>query len=466
MNDNIFREYDIRGIAGKEIDGETFEFIGKGLGTFVRDVFNGDKVIVARDCRLTSKEYAGRVIDGLRWTGCNVIDIGMAPTPVLYFAIFKYLPNGKDIGAVITASHNPKEFNGIKMRSTNQFIFGKRIQQIKEMIKNKSFVKAENFGLHSKRDVIDAYVEDILGRVSLKRKLKVVVDTGNGTTGPIIKRILDRMDCDVTYLFIEPDGNFPNHLADPTVPKYTVEIRKKVVELKADIGLALDGDGDRIGVIDDKGELINADILLAILARDYLKRHPGEPVAYDVKCSISLIEEIKKNGGKPVISATGYPLVQQKMWEVGANLGGEMSGHIYIKDNYYGFDDGILSGLRLLEILSKTKEKFSDIVATIPKYISTEEIRLEFKDECKNKDDEKFRIMKELRPYFEKQDGELIDIDGYRLNYDYGWGLVRASNTQPILVVRFEAKTQKQLDYIKNIFRKKLSEYKAVKIDF
>ena len=461
MNENIFREYDIRGVAGKEIDGDTFELIGKGLGTFVRDVFYGDKIIVGHDCRLTSKEYSERVIDGLRWTGCNVIDIGLVPTPVLYFAIFKYLPNGKDIGAVITASHNPKDFNGIKMRSTDKFIFGGRIQQVMRIIKDGSFVQSGNIGLHSKRDITEAYVEDILSRISLGRKLKIVVDTGNGTTGPVIKRILDKLNCDVTYLFIEPDGNFPNHLADPTVPEYTVEIRKKVVELKADIGLALDGDGDRIGVIDDKGNLISADILLAILARDLLKRRPGEPIAYDVKCSMSLIEEIAKCGGKPVISKTGYPLVQQRMWEVGANLGGEMSGHIYIKDNYYGFDDGIFSGLKLLEILSKTNMKFSDILATIPTYISTPEIRLD----CAN-DEEKFRIVKELRPYFEAQEGELIDIDGYRLNYDYGWGLVRASNTQPILVVRFEAKTQKQLDHIKDIFRKKLSEYKTVKINF
>ena len=461
MNENIFREYDIRGVAGKELDGDTFELIGKGLGTFVQDRFDGDKVVIGRDCRLTSEEYAGRVIDGLRSTGCNVIDIGMVPTPVLYFAIFKYLPNGKDVGVVVTASHNPKEFNGIKMRSTNQFIFGERIQQIKDIIKNNAFMRADNFGLHSKLDITQDYVEDIFGRISLDKKMKVVVDTGNGTAGPIVKRILDRMDCDATYLFNEPDGNFPNHLADPTVPEYTVEIRKKVVELGADIGLALDGDGDRIGVIDDKGNLISADILLAILARGVLERKPGEPVVYDVKCSMSLIEEIEKCGGKPVIARTGYPLVQQKMWEVGACLGGEMSGHIYMADDFYGFDDGIYSGLKLLEILSKTNGKFSDIISTIPTYIATPEIRLDCPD-----DEIKFKIIKEIRPYFESQDGELIDIDGYRINYEDGWGLVRASNTQPILVVRFEAKTEERLEQIKDIFRKKLSEYPSVKIDF
>ena len=461
MNENIFREYDIRGVTGKDLDGDTFELIGKALGTVVRDKFGGDKIIVGRDCRLTSDDYAERAIDGIRSTGCNVIDLGMVPTPVLYFAIFKYLPNGRDVGAVITASHNPKGFNGIKMRSTDRFIFGDRIQEVKDIIRNGAFLKANNIGLHSRRDITEDYVEDILGRVSLGRRMKVVVDTGNGTTGPIMKRIFEQMDCEVTYLFNEPDGNFPNHLPDPTVPKYTTEIRRKVPEVGADMGLALDGDGDRIGVIDDKGNLISADILLAILAREMLRCRPGEPVVYDVKCSMSLIEEIKKCGGRPVISRTGYPLVQQKMWEVGAQLGGEMSGHIYIKDNFYGFDDGIYSGLRLLEILSRTEGTFSDILSTIPLYPGTPEIRLDCPD-----DEIKFKIIKELRPYFESLDGELIDIDGYRVNYEDGWGLVRASNTQSILVVRFEARTEERLEEIKQIFRKKLKEYPAVKTDF
>jgi len=462
MNENIFRQYDIRGVVDEDLDGDTFELIGKGLGTLVRDEFSGDKIIIGRDCRPTSEEFAGRVIDGLRSTGCNVIDLGMVPSPVVYYAIFKYLPDGKDAGAVITASHNPKEFNGIKMRSTDKFIFGERIQRIKKTIKENAFIKAGNIGLHSERDIVPDYVEEIVSRISLNRRMKIVVDTGNGTAGPIIKQILDRMDCDVTYLFNEPDGTFPNHLPDPTVPEFTVEIRKKVVEIGADIGLALDGDGDRIGFVDDKGNLIGADIILAILARDLLERNPGEPVVYDVKCSMALIEEIEKRGGKPIICETGYPFVQRRMWNVGAKLGGEMSGHIYIGDNYYGYDDGIYSGLKVLEILSRTKGTFSDLLSTIPTYVSTPEIRLDCSD-----DEAKFKIIEDLGPYFEQQkDAKLESIDGYRLNYSDGWGLVRASNTQPILVVRFEAKTSERLEEIKDIFRKKLSEYPSVKVDF
>ncbi len=444
INPSIFREYDIRGIADTDLNDENAELLGLGLGTYYR-VNKQNTVIIGGDVRISTPRIMAIFIKCLRDAGCNVIDIGTVPTPVLYFSLFHYnIPNG----IIVTASHNPKDFNGCKVCAKKTAIYGEEIQQIKKIIEKREFSKGK--GGYEKKDVVPFYIDYLVSGVNIKRELKIVIDTGNGTCGPIMEKILQRLGVKFDILFKEPDGNFPNHLPDPTVEKYIKDLIERVKSERFDAGIGLDGDGDRIGVIDENGNIIWGDVLLAIFAEKIIKNKPGAKIIFEVKCSKGLIERIEKLGGKPIMYRTGHSLIKAKMKQENAPLAGEMSGHIFFADRYFGYDDAIYASLRLLEILSEGK-KLSELAGRVPKYFSTPEIRVD------TTDDKKFLIVEKLKSEF-KSKYKIIDIDGIRVDFGDGWGLVRASNTQPVLVLRFEAKTEKRLEEIKNLFFTKLED--------
>ncbi len=452
MNSNIFRAYDIRGIADQDLTDDVVELIGRAYGTTIRR--KGGKVVaVGRDVRLSSERIQNALMTGVRSTGVDVYNVGTVPTPLVYFSIVHLETDGS---VMVTGSHNPIEFNGLKLNDGPLSLFGEQIQDLLRLIQKNDFETGKGFELV--QQVVPAYKAMLKERIHIDKPFKIVVDAGNGTAGPIAPEMFEAMGCRVTRLFCEPDGTFPNHLPDPTVLKYIADLRAKVLEEEADLGLGYDGDSDRVGVVDEKGRVVFADQLLALLARDVLSRNPGESILFDVKCSQLLPEEIEKAGGKPVMWKTGHSLIKKKMKEVGAPLAGEMSGHIFFKDGYFGYDDGIYVSFRLAQLLSQQDQPLSALVDALPQYVSTPEIRVDCPD------DEKFRVVEALTETFRKE-YEVIDIDGARVLFGDGWGLVRPSNTQPILVLRFEAKTDQRLAEIREIFRQKLSAFPSVKID-
>lgn len=448
---NIFREYDIRGIADVDLVDDNVTLLGKGIGAFL--VRGGAKtLVIGRDVRLSSERIRNALVKGLLATGVHVIDIGVTLTPAQYFAILHLNADG---GVMITGSHNPIEYNGLKIsKRTVVPVYGEQIQEIRQIIERQDFAKGS--GEATQKDVMQDYVHAVQSRLQFEKKLKIVVDAGNGTAGLIVPKIWQEMGCEVICLYCEPDGRFPNHLPDPTVPKYVVDLQKKVLEVGADVGIGYDGDSDRVGVIDDKGRIIFADRLMAILSREVLARNQNAEIVFDVKCSQALPEEIAKHGGRPVMWKTGHSLLKAKMKELGAPLAGEMSGHIFYSDGYLGFDDGIYVSGRLMQMMSKSKKKLSEIADEIPHFEATPEIRVEATDE------DKFKVVADLANYF-KSKYETIDIDGARVLFGDGWGLVRASNTQPVLVLRFEAKTKDRLKEIIEIFKTQLRNYPSVK---
>jgi phosphomannomutase/phosphoglucomutase len=450
LKSTIFREYDIRGIADEDLADDNVLRLGKGIGTFLKR--QGSKTVaVGRDVRLSSGRIRNALAKGLTSTGLNVVDVGTTLTPALYYAIVHY---GIDGGIMITGSHNPIEYNGLKISKKSVApVFGVQIQEIRRLIEAADFDIGQ--GRLEEKDIKDDYIAMIKSKIQLDRKLKIVVDAGNGTGGLIAPQLWHDLGCDVTQLYCEPDGRFPNHLPDPTVPKYVVDLQKRVLEVGADIGLGYDGDSDRVGVIDEKGRMIFADRLLAVLSAEVLQRRPGSEIVFDVKCSQALEEEIIKHGGKPLMWKTGHSLLKAKMKETGAPLAGEMSGHIFYADDYYGYDDAVYVSGRLLRILARGHRKLSEIMDEIPSYESTPEIRLTATDE------DKFNIVTELVRHFRK-DYEIIDIDGARVKFGDGWGLVRASNTQPVLVLRFEARSKQRLREIVEVFKSALRKYPTV----
>lgn len=452
MNFNIFRAYDIRGIADTDLNDTTVESIGKAYGTYMAR--NGHKrVSVGRDVRLTSGRIRDALIRGIISTGVDVVDVGVVPTPLVYFSIVHLETDGS---VMITGSHNPIEYNGLKMNEGLLSLYGDQILHLRSLIENEDFVTGN--GSVSEAEVVSAYQDVLRDRISIDRPFKIVIDAGNGTAGPIAPDIYEEMGCEVIRLFCEPDGNFPNHLPDPTVMKYTKDMREKVVSEKADIGLGYDGDSDRVGVIDEKGRVVFADQLLAILSREVLERHPGEVIPFDVKCSQLVPEVIEKAGGKPLMWMTGHSLIKKKMKEENAPLAGEMSGHIFFKDGFFGFDDGIFVSFRLVQLLSRQDKPLSELVDELPQFVSTPEIRITCPDE------DKFEVVKKLTAEFKKE-YDVIDIDGARVQFGDGWGLVRVSNTQPILVLRFEAKSEERLQEILSLFKEKLAAYPTVAVD-
>jgi len=447
INPAIFREYDIRGLADSDLSDDNAYLCGKGFGTYYK-LQNENTVVIAQDVRLSSPRIATAIQKGLNDSGCNVIDVGIVPTPVFYFSLFHYNIGS---GIMITASHNPKEFNGFKITLDKSTIYGEEIQKVRKIIEKGKFSKGK--GAVQQKDVIPAYIKRVIDRVRIKKGHKIAIDTGNGTCGPIVDQIMAKIGAHAQIFYKEPDGNFPNHLPDPTVVKHITKLIDTVKNGDFDCGIGFDGDGDRIGVLDENGDVIWGDVLLAIYAEDVLKKSPGAKIIFEVKCSKGLVERIKGLGGEPLMYKTGHSLIKAKMKAEHSPLAGEMSGHIFFADRYFGYDDAIYAALRLLEILSNG-EKLSKLAHKVPKYFSTPEIRLDTTDE------KKFEIVEELKSFFKKS-YKVIDIDGVRVDFPDGWGLIRPSNTQPVLVLRFEAKTEQRLEEIRKLFFDKLKEYMA-----
>jgi phosphomannomutase/phosphoglucomutase len=445
MNPGMFREYDIRGIVDKDMTEDDVVLIGKGVGTFLLQ-HGRKKLTVGRDCRLTSDLYAKNVIEGLRATGCDVIDIGVCPTPVLYFSIQHLRQEG---GVMVTASHNPPEYNGFKLCMNSDSIHGKDIQKILAIINDGSFSQGE--GSLSTADIVTPYRTFVENNITLARPLKVGVDAGNGTAGVVAVPIMKQLNCEVHDLYCDMDGRFPNHEADPTVLKNMKDLITLVKDKELDIGIGYDGDGDRIGVVDEKGKIVFGDKLMIIFSREILSRKPGATIISEVKCSKTMYDDIEKHGGRAIMWKTGHSLIKQKMKEEKAELAGEMSGHMFFGDRYFGFDDAVYASCRLLEILSNTGKKISELLADVPETYTTPEIRVECSDDIK------FSVVQKVTEYFRERHN-VIDIDGVRVLFDDGWGLVRASNTQPALVLRFEALSEERLGEIRNLVESTLAK--------
>jgi phosphomannomutase/phosphoglucomutase len=447
---HIFREYDIRGIAEKDLDASTYEVVGKAMCAYLRGKKKHNCVVVGRDGRHTSKAYANAIIDGIASCGVNVIDIGEVPTPLVYFGLFTLPVDG---GVMITASHNPKEYNGMKVAIGQSTLHGKEIQKLMQIAQAGKFPEAKGPVTITRMDLVPKYLNRITSGIKMKRKLKVVLDGGNGVGGPVGLELYKRLGCEVIPLYCDVDGDFPNHHPDPTVPANLKTLIATVKRTKADLGIAYDGDVDRIGAVDNKGNVIFGDKLLILFARDVLKEKPGATIIGEVKSSRTLYEDIAKHGGKPIMWKTGHSLIKAAMKLHKAQLAGEMSGHMFFKHRWYGFDDAIYSGARLLEFLSKGRKTLNEHLSNVPETFVTEEIRIET-DESR-----KFAIVAEATRYFKKELGlNVNDIDGARIEFEDGWGLLRASNTSPVLVMRCEADSKKRLNEIRKLIETKVKE--------
>jgi phosphomannomutase/phosphoglucomutase len=443
MNPNVFREYDVRGVVNKDLNEEFVFELGRAIGTYALQ--NDVKTMtIGRDCRLSSDSYHSFLINGLNSCGIDTIDIGLCATPMLYFSIRNLNIDG---GVMVTGSHNPPEFNGFKICIGNDTIYGENIQQLRKIMESGKY--ATGLGSNQSRDVSVDYENYLFENVKINKKLKIIVDGGNGVGGHFALPLLQRFGCDVTGIYCEPDGRFPHHFPDPTVEENLKELIKQVTERKFDLGIAFDGDADRIGVINDKGEIIWGDKLLLLFARYILKEKPNSTIIGEVKCSQVLYDDIKKHSGRPVMWKAGHSLIKAKMKEEKAVLGGEMSGHIFFADRYFGYDDAIYAAIRLLEILSQTGEKLSSLLADVPQTFATPEIRIDCPD------DKKAAVVHKIKKHFQDTPG-IIDIDGVRIPFEGGWALVRSSNTQPVIVLRFEASSAKNLQSIRNQVEKLL----------
>ncbi len=449
MKPSIFREYDIRGVVGEDLDSETVYRVARGFSAYswARGVRS---VSLGRDVRLSSDEFRDSMAAGLVDSGLHVIDVGIVPTPLLYFSIQEL---GLDGGVMITGSHNPPEYNGFKLCVGQSAIYGEMIQELRPIIEKSAFVTGK--GDLSEKDIIGPYIKRIGEIISIEGNVTAVVDCGNGTAGAVAPSLFGELGIQVIPLFEEADGTFPNHFPDPTVPENLEPLIAKVKETGADVGVAYDGDSDRIGVVDEKGAVIFGDYLLILFARELLRRKPGATVISEVKASQNLFDDIRKRGGNPIMYRTGHSLIKKKMKEVDAELAGEMSGHIFFKDRYFGYDDAIYASLRLFEIIGKEDLPLSSLLSDLPVLVSTPEIRLECPDEIK------FKVVEDVKVSLEKVADEVVDIDGARALFDGGWGLVRASNTQPVLVLRFEGRDGKTLKGIRGRVEKCVRESMA-----
>src|SRR5579872_5276427 len=447
LKPTIFREYDIRGVADSELLSADVEHLGRGLGTYIRRQA-GPSVSLGRDCRLSSTRLRDALLKGLLATGCNVVDIGVVPTPLLYYS--KQHLNAE--GAImITGSHNPPEYNGFKSMAGAETLHGETIQEVRKLIERRDFENGS--GSVKEMDVVTPYVDEIASQFHFDRRVKLVADAGNGTAGPVIHRIFKKLNIDATELFFEMDGTFPNHHPDPTVPSNLKHLVDAVDEKKAELGIAFDGDADRIGAVDENGNVIYGDMLLLIYGREILTRKPHSTFIAEVKCSQVLYDELAKAGGNPIMYRTGHSLIKAKMKQEHAELAGEMSGHMFFADRYYGYDDALYAACRLIEIVSKSGKPLSAQLADIPKMVSTPEIRVDTPDEVK------FDVVARVAEHF-KSRYDTIDIDGVRVNFPHGWGLVRASKTQPVLVMRFEAESESLLKQYQNEMEQVVEEAK------
>jgi phosphomannomutase/phosphoglucomutase len=433
LKPTIFREYDIRGVADAEFPDDDAALLGQAFGTYLAR-HAGNTVCLARDTRLSSPRLRDALMRGLKASGCRVTDIGIVPTPLLYYSVVHLHAAG---GIMITGSHNPPEFNGFKIVCGASTIYGESIQEIRRMIETGSLAAGQ--GSESTADMVTPYVDEVAAQFRFPRRVRVVVDAGNGCGGPAMHRILERLNVEAIEMFFDMDGRFPNHHPDPTIPENLEALAAKVRETGAGLGIAFDGDADRIGAIDDQGTTIYGDQLMILYGREILKRQPGATFIGEVKCSQVMYDDLASRGGHPIMWKTGHSLIKAKMKEAGAALAGEMSGHMFFADRYYGYDDALYAACRLIEIVADAGRPLSSLLADLPRTIATPEIRFDCPDEIK------FEVVRiaaaELRARH-----QTVDVDGVRVLFAAGWGLVRASNTQPVLVMRFEAATAEQLD--------------------
>ena len=444
INDGIFREYDIRGIAERDLDENVVYQLGLAIGSEAAAHDQRD-VVVGYDGRLTSTALADALIRGLTDSGRDVINIGLVPTPLLYFATHELKTN---TGVMVTGSHNPPDYNGLKIVINGETLFGERIQQLKQRIQTQNFTRGQ--GSVSEQDVADAYVNTIIGDVAVAQPLKVVIDCGNGAGGELAPRVIAELGCEVIPLFCDIDGNFPNHHPDPSIASNLDDLVDAVRREDADIGIALDGDADRIGIVSKRGNIIHADRLLMLFAQDVVSRNPGADVIFDVKCTRHLNSLVSSYGGRPILWKSGHSNIKSKMQETGALLGGELSGHIFFKERWFGFDDGIYAAARLIEILSTTDPDIENLLAQFPTSVSTPELHVAVSEE------RKFALMQKLTRALSFPDAKITQLDGVRADFPDGWGLVRASNTTPVLTLRFEAETTQALQRIEQQFKQQM----------
>jgi phosphomannomutase/phosphoglucomutase len=449
INPEIFREYDIRGIAESDLTDPVVFTLGQALGTYLGSQ-SCQSLTLGRDCRLSSERLMEQLSSGLQSTGLRVIDIGVCPTPVLYFSLHHLDP---DAGVMITGSHNPPEYNGFKVALGSLTIYGEEIQKVRKIAESGEFRTGEG----SREEVsLSSHYRDYLAKAfgRLSRPPRVVVDAGNGTGAVMGPQVYRDMGCEVIELYCTMDGNFPNHHPDPTVVKYLQDLIQTVRTEKADLGIAFDGDTDRIGVIDDEGNIIWGDDLMILYSREILDQNPGATIVAEVKCSKNLYDDIEKKGGRGIMWKAGHSLIKAKMKQEKALLGGEMSGHMFFADRYFGYDDAIYAGARLLEQLSKSGRKVSQILSDVPKTYSTPEIRVDCPEAVK------FKVVEQAQEYFSSH-FSAVTVDGVRVLFDDGWGLVRASNTQPVLVLRFEANSPERLEEIRALMEGKIQEFRG-----
>ncbi len=492
MNPEIFREYDIRGIAEKDLSDETALLIGKAYGTLIHNKFGaGAEIVVGRDNRISSPRIAKALIEGILSCGVNVVFIGEITTPMLYYAVNKLNKSG---GISVTASHNPPQYNGFKVMVGKEAIFGEKIQELRKIAEKENFVagkkaaekkfeagkktfalgekkilrgRAEKFvasensaegrGTLREESIDEKYINEIASLVKVQKKLKVVVDAGNGMASEFAPRLLEKIGCEVIRLYCVKDPSFPNHIPDPVQEKNSRDLMEKAVESKADLGIGFDGDVDRIGVVDEKGTLIYGDTLLGLLAEDLLEREKHAKIIFEVKCSQGLGEWIKEKGGKPIMWKTGHSLIKAKMREEKALLAGEMSGHMFFTEKWYGFDDALLAAVKIIEIVSKQEKNLSELVARMPKYYSSPEYRVDFPEK------EKFSFVEKAKKHFSAK-YKAVTIDGVRVHFGRGWALLRASNTQPKLILRFEGKTKQELESIKEKFLSEVESFSGKRL--
>ena len=433
LKPGIFREYDIRGIANEELLDEDVQALGRGLATYLIR-HSGRTICLGRDCRLSGDRLHGALLKGLLASGCTVLDLGVVPTPVLYYAAVHFNANG---AIMITGSHNPPEYNGFKTVCGAGTLHGEAIQDVYKLIQANDFESGE--GSVREADAVTPYVDEIAKQFKFDRKVKVVFDAGNGTAGPVVHRLMKKLNVDAEELFFEMDGSFPHHHPDPTVLSNLKALKKAIRDKKAELGIAFDGDSDRIGAVDENGDVVYGDMLMLIFGREILSRKPGSTFIGEVKCSQIMYDKLRELGGNPIMYKTGHSLIKAKMKEEHAELAGEMSGHMFFADRYYGYDDAIYSACRLLEIVADSGKPLSHQLEGIPKLVSTPELRVDCPD------DVKFKVIAKVSDIIRRKH-QVVDVDGVRVPFKDGWGLVRASNTQPVLVMRFEASSPELLE--------------------
>jgi len=446
ISPTIFREYDIRGVAGTDLTEETVGLVARALGTKVRAA-GGSRVVVGRDVRLSGPAFHAAAVAGLTATGCDVVDLGVVPTPLTYFAAATLNTDGL---CMITGSHNPPEYNGLKVGVGQGTLYGEGIQELRRVAEKGEFERGR--GTVTPHDIVTPYRDYVARNLELgPRRLKVVVDGGNGTGGVVAVPLFQALGFDVVPLFVEMDGRFPNHHPDPTVEKNLAHLKAKVAETGADVGIAYDGDADRLGAVDEKGNVLWGDQIMILFSRALLAEEPGAAIVGEVKCSMTLYDDIARRGGRAIMWKAGHSLIKAKMKEEHALLAGEMSGHIFFAHRWFGFDDGIYSSGRLLELLTRAQGPLSGLLADVPKTFSTPELRMDCAEE------KKFEVVRRAQEFFASR-YQAVTVDGVRVVFPDGWGLVRASNTQPLLVLRFEATTQARLDEIRALVEGKVQE--------